>query len=172
MVKRNLSWQVFPETQALLRGCCGVAKAAVGEEERQESAAVWGMGDVQDKPLAWQPYQHIIHLSSASSCIKRERWSRDVIQGHGKSSQRNLEGLWGWLGLSSWHTADITTKSVVIASKELQDTLEPSSRPGLPLTEVRSLLPTCDITQGDTIAPDRAFYKIFFSFRHKHLFKY
>lgn len=39
------------ETRALLRGCCEVAKAAVGGEERHKPAAEWGMWDVQDKLL-------------------------------------------------------------------------------------------------------------------------
>lgn len=78
---------------------------------------------------------------------KRER-SRDVIQGHRKSSERNLEEPWGWLSLSSWHAAGITTNSEAIASKELQDILEPSSRPGLPLTEVRAMFPTCDTSHN------------------------
>lgn len=90
------------------------------------------------------PYPSLLSLLLHKEKETVERWSRDVIQGHEKSSQRNVEKFWGWLSLSSWHSAGITTNSVAITSKELQDILKPSSKPGLPLTEVRAMLPTFD----------------------------
>lgn len=43
------------EAQALLRGFCGAAKAAVGEMEGHKPTAAWGTWDVEDRPRLGSP---------------------------------------------------------------------------------------------------------------------